>query len=137
MKPQDLLPSYVLEHNARIAEEAEEEKETGMIRLEQEDFGTYLIVDEDTGKDRLVQVDYDYPSLASTFGWSPRKVVRKVQGKRCKHLNTDGTVLCRTCGATASMFIASATDYLDEHIGDTAEDPGYFFNPDCDEAYHG
>jgi hypothetical protein len=35
------------------------------------------------------------------------------------------------------MFIASATDYLDEHIGDTAEDPGYFFNPDCDEAYHG
>jgi hypothetical protein len=46
-----------------------------VITLESGDFGwDYLIRDEDTGKDILIQTDYDYPGVASAFGWSPGKV---------------------------------------------------------------
>jgi hypothetical protein len=85
-----------------------------MIRLEQGDFGTFLIVNEETGKDILIQTDWDYPGVASTFGWVP-----------C-HDSTDGTVTCPDCGKTPGELISEANEFLRENIGACVEDPGYF-----------
>lgn len=82
------------------------------ITLQEGDFGTFLIVRED-GRDLLVQTDYDYPGLASTFGWSP-----------CSCGETDGTVNCSH--RTADDMIAEARDFLQERVGQTTDDPGYF-----------
>lgn len=83
------------------------------ITLERGDFGfTYLVVAED-GRDTLIQSDRDYPGLASTFGWTP-----------CQCRATDGTVDCPH--KTASRMIADAQEFLDRHIGDTVDAPGYF-----------
>ncbi len=88
------------------------------ITLKKGQFGTYEVVPE-KGESILVQVDYDRCGLASSFGWSPCKGCRR----SCTG-TTDGTVDCKR--RTATEHIASATDYLDNHIGDTVEDPGYF-----------
>jgi hypothetical protein len=85
------------------------------IRLESGDFGTYLIVDEESGEDILIQTDWDYPGVASTFGWPGHE-----------HGETDGTVKCPVCGAEPMDMINEAQEWLDDHIGETAEDPGYF-----------
>lgn len=77
------------------------------------------------GRSVLVQTDWDYPGVASTFGWSMRDVQRNTAGD-CLHDFTDGTVDCADCGLTASDFIAAARLWLDEHDGAQAEDPGYF-----------
>jgi hypothetical protein len=82
------------------------------ITLERGDFGTYLVVAED-GRDILIQNDFDYPGIASTFGWSP-----------CECGATDGTVDCGH--KTASQMIAEAQAFLDENIGQSVADPGYF-----------
>jgi hypothetical protein len=83
------------------------------ITLERGDFGfTYLLVAED-GRDILIQSDWDYPGTATTFGW-----------RACECGATDGTVNCPH--KTASEMIADAQAYLDEHIGESVEDPGYF-----------
>lgn len=82
------------------------------INLQQGDHGTYLVVAED-GRDILIQTDFDYPGIASTFGWTPCE---------CRH--TDGTVDC--AHKTASQMIAEAQAFLDDHLGDSVEDPGYF-----------
>ena len=84
-----------------------------MITLEAGNFGTYLISTEN-GKNILIQTDWDYAGVASTFGWVPCD--------KCG--DTDGTVDCKH--KTASQMIAEAQQYLDDHIGDTVEDPGYF-----------
>lgn len=80
----------------------------------------------------LVQHDYDYPSIAGTFGWSPR-MVAVTYGTRftpnprsCTHDGTDGTIACDSCGTPAWAFISHAADWLDSHDGATADDPGYF-----------
>lgn len=84
-----------------------------MIRLESSDFGDYLIIDEETKRDILIQVDYDYPGIASTFGWSP-----------CACGLTDGTVNCEH--KTASEMIQEAQEFLDDNYGKVVNDPGYF-----------
>jgi hypothetical protein len=81
------------------------------ITLERGDFGTYKLVAAD-GRSALIQTDWDYPGTAATFGWAPHCEV------------TDGTVDCPH-GVSASQMIAEARSFLDEHIGDTVEDPGY------------
>ena len=90
---------------------------TGLIRLEAgSDHGApccYVLVDEDTGEDILVQTDWDYPSVASAFGFVP-----------CDCGETDGTVDCPH--KTAGEMITAAAEWLDDHIGETVEDPGYF-----------
>ena len=83
-----------------------------MITLERGDFGTYLIKHED-GRDLLVQTDWDYPGTASSFGWCP-----------CECGETDGTVDCPH--KDAGDMIAEAQEFLDDNIGKTVEDPGYF-----------
>ena len=79
--------------------------EQGKVRLEQGDFGTYLIVNCATSESILIQSDTDYPSLAMDFGLSTRS----------KHSAR------RTFKA-----IEKAIDYLDDNIGTTIADPGYF-----------
>lgn len=61
----------------------------------------------------LVQVDWDFPPLASNFGFVP-----------CACGETDGTVNCPH--KTASEMITEAAEYLDECEGQIVEDPGYF-----------
>jgi len=82
------------------------------ITLHEGDCGTYTIEAED-GRTMLIQTDWDYPGVASIFGWRP-----------CPCGETDGTVDCPH--RTASEMIAEAGEFLNDHIGDTAEDPGYF-----------
>ena len=83
----------------------------------------------------LVQGDYDLCGVARTFGWSPSSVQPHIGGvpceissddELCPHRGTDGTIDCPECWATASDFIASAREWIDDHDGAEVEDPGYF-----------
>jgi hypothetical protein len=76
------------------------------------DSGTFVLCADD-GRELVIQTDWDYPGVASTFGWSP-----------CPCDQTDGTVDCDH--RSASEMIAEAYDFLTEHVGDEVEDPGYF-----------
>jgi hypothetical protein len=79
--------------------------------------GCYIIRNLETDEDLLVQSDYDFPGLAMKLGWTP-----------CDCLNgsaTDGTVDC-ACGRTATSMIASAAEFLDDHLDEPFDDPGYF-----------
>ena len=82
------------------------------ITLLEGDFGTFLLRAED-GLDLLVQTDFDFPGVATTFGWSA-----------CSCGATDGTVDCDH--RTADEMIVEARDFLRAHAGDAADDPGYF-----------
>lgn len=92
-----------------------------------------LKIVNDDGRDVLVQTDRDWPGIASTFGWSIVNVQAPGLGydaeyyrPACHHHSTDGTVDCRECGITAGQFIEAAREWLDDHDGAEAEDPGYF-----------
>jgi hypothetical protein len=82
------------------------------ISLREGHVGTFRVAAAD-GRDLLVQTDWDFPGLASTFGWSP-----------CSCGRTDGTVDCDH--RTADEMIAEAHEFLRAHVGDSADDPGYF-----------
>ena len=75
--------------------------EQGKVRLEQGDFGTYLLVNCATSEDILIQSDTDFPSLAIDFGLAIEEPL-------------------------TIESIGKAIDYLDDHIGTTIADPGYF-----------
>ena len=75
--------------------------EQGKVRLEQGDFGTYLLVNCATSEDILIQSDTDFPSLAMGFGLAIEEPL-------------------------TIESIGKAIDYLDDHIGTTIADPGYF-----------
>jgi len=83
-----------------------------MISLHDAGYGAFLLVAED-GREILLQTDWDYPGVAATFGWFP-----------CFCGATDGTV--DYPHRTARAMIADAHEFLLAHIGDTAEDLGYF-----------
>lgn len=83
------------------------------ITLAKGDFGSSYRLVADDGRDALVQSDWDYPGTARTFGWTA-----------CGCGATDGTVGC--LHKTATEMIAAARTYLDDHIGASVEDPGYF-----------
>ena len=119
------------------------------VTLESGQFGwDYLLVADD-GQDLLIQTDWDYPAVASNLGWAPRliqicpecKDALRVDrdcvlaachacGDRilrvCDHDGTDGTVACPDCGIGAGAFIGAAQEFLDDHIGESFDDPGYF-----------
>lgn len=86
------------------------------------------IIASDGKTTRLVQSDWDYPGVASTFGWTIQNVQKDDDPTYnfCEHSGTDGTVDCKECGITASEFITSAGNWLSDNDGVTAEDPGYF-----------
>jgi hypothetical protein len=96
------------------------------ITLEQGQFGSDYIIRSSDGETMLVQTDWEYPGIATTFGWDTFDVQHDDDVTLCKHIETDGTVDCPDCGMKTSKFIAAAHDYLDEHIGDEVDDPGYF-----------
>ena len=84
------------------------------ITLESGQFGwDYLVVNDETGESILIQTDWDYPGIASTFGFIP-----------CECGETDGTVDCPHKSATE--MINEARDYLNSCIGESVDDPGYF-----------
>jgi hypothetical protein len=83
-----------------------------MISLESGRFGWDFVIEAEDGRTVYVQTDWDYPGVASSFGWAP-----------CCDA-TDGTVDCEH--GTAMDHINAAREYLDAHIGDVVEDPGYF-----------
>ena len=82
------------------------------ITFEEGNFGTFCLVADD-GQQILVQTDWDFAGLASTFGWSA-----------CSCGVTDGTVDCEH--RTAGEMIADAHNFLRAHTGDETDDPGYF-----------
>ena len=100
-----------------------------MIRLEQaRPSFCFVVRDLESEQSILVQNDYDYPSTASSFGWSVTYVQPVDVGLpdiECNHGYTDGTIDC-ACGVTAMDFINDARRYLQDNIGVVAEDPGYF-----------
>ena len=85
--------------------------------IEEGDCGSYVLHNSD-GEDILVQTDTDRPGLAMNLGWQP-----------C-HPETDGTVDCPVCGKTAGDLIEEATEFLDAHLGEKFDDPGYFDQED-------
>lgn len=104
------------------------------------------IVAED-GRDMLIQTDWDYPSVAQTFGWTLAHVQRcdecggaaigpnvlhcqvcdhASETAVCQHSHTDGTVECPECHCTPGEFISAAAEWLTDNDGAEADDPGYF-----------
>ena len=81
------------------------------IELKKGQFGTYELEGEN-GKSVLIQSDWDYCGTATSFGWCS-----------CKCGETDGTLDC--AHRKVSDMITEAGNYLDEHIGDIIDDPGY------------
>jgi hypothetical protein len=75
----------------------------------------FLLVDNATGREVIIQSDWDFPGVASSFGWVPCRKCRA----------TDGTVDC--AHRTASEMISEAYDYLMAHLGKQIPDPGYFY----------
>jgi len=61
----------------------------------------------------LVQTDWEFPGVASAFGFTP-----------CDCGETDGTVDCPH--KTATEMITAAAEYLDDCEGKVVDDPGYF-----------
>lgn len=109
------------------------------------------------GRDMLAQTDFEFPSVATAFGWSAREVQRcddcgqisfdlhnqivkycrhckKNVGTVCHHCDTDGTVNCIQCGVTVSDFIQASREWIDAHDGASVDDPGYFEPMPADEA---
>lgn len=84
------------------------------LRLEKHHRGLYfLLVDVNDGsRSVIIQTDWDYPGVASNFGFVA-----------CECGETDGTVDCPH--HTARDMISRAYTYLCEHEGKTIEDPGY------------
>ncbi len=97
------------------------------IKLEKGPFGfCYIVRAKPESKDErimigrnedsttlFVQTDWEYPGIASAFGW-----------QSCHCGLTDGTVSCDH--KTASDMILDAQDYLNKHIGKVVKDIGYF-----------
>ena len=63
-------------------------------------FFTFILQSEE-GRTRLVQHDTDFPLVAQAFGWSGGDEI-------------------------SAQEIWDAYAFLDEHVGATADDPGYF-----------
>ena len=81
------------------------------VTLCEGDVHTFRIVAE-SGHSILVESDH-FPDLAMLFGWSA-----------CPCGATDGTIDCDH--RTVHEMIADAREFLRAHVGDTADDPGYF-----------
>jgi hypothetical protein len=93
------------------------------IQLQRDKFGwSFYVVHLATGEYLYIQTDWDFPGIAQTFGWTPKKF------RKCAHRGTDGTVDCPDCGRSVSDFITEAQAYLTKHEGKIVTDPGYFLD---------
>lgn len=91
-------------------------KKFGMITYEVYQYGGYLLTDLASEKTQLIQLDYDFPSLARDFGWDGKHV----SDEELRQVNLYGA------GNSTGAEIYSAQKYLDENEGKEVEDPGYF-----------
>lgn len=80
------------------------------IKLELEHH--FRLVAED-GRSILLQSDWDYPKIASLFGYVP-----------CFCGQTDGTIQC--AHRTPGEMIDEAKSYLLDRVYESVDDPGYF-----------
>ena len=85
-----------------------------MIRLYVSTGGYYMLINESTDEELFIATDWDFPGLATHFGWEACPFCRE----------TDGTIDCKH--RSASAMIQSAVNFLDDHNGATIKDPGYF-----------
>ncbi len=83
-----------------------------------------LIIRSESGDEIFIASDFDFPGIATTFGWP---------GCPCGSRGTDGTIDCPDCGRTASTLLRRAARWIDDNWGLIVEDPGYF--TDKEEAY--
>ena len=91
---------------------------------------------KDTSADRklarqmtlLVQMDWDFPGVAGTFGWSVAAVGNPNQHD-CTHEGTDGTVACPACDLSPGAFIQSARRWLETRENAMTINPGYELYP--------
>ena len=97
------------------------------ICVEPYKYGGFMLYDEND-RTILIQSDWDFPGVASAFGWSTRKAGKRSCADKCR--GTDGTVTCPSCGTTAGKYIASASDWLDGCGSKVVPDPGYFDGAD-------
>ena len=58
----------------------------------------------------LIQLDWDYPSVASRMGWIP-----------CKCGSTDGTVECKACHRKVGEMIMEAYGWILDREGESFE----------------
>ena len=82
------------------------------ITLKDGPYWTFVLESAE-GNSRLIQQDWDFPRIASAFGWTP-----------CWCGETDGTIECEH--RSVSEMIWEAYEFLNGRVGDTVEDPGYF-----------
>jgi hypothetical protein len=82
------------------------------ITLKDGSFWTFLL-EAAWGESRLIQQDWDFPRIASAFGWTP-----------CACGLTDGTIACEHKSVSEMMF--DAYDFLSVRVGESIDDPGYF-----------
>lgn len=75
----------------------------------------------------LIQLDWDYPHLARSLGWDMRSV-------NCRHISSDGTVMCKNCGKSVGDFIGEAAEWLNDNLYGVfnLSDPSCF--PDLESA---
>lgn len=95
---------------------ARKAKKFGMISYEVYQHGGYILTDLASEKTLLVQLDYDFPSLARDFGWDGKNV----SDEELRSVKLLGV------GNSTGAEIYSAQKYLDENEGKEVEDPGYF-----------
>lgn len=101
--------------NQGVAGRRQERKLNYPIVYEGNSYGHYLVTDIATGKTRYFQTDYDFPGLATTFGWNGKVLPDRVlRGVRIDPKDKTGAQ------------IYSAIQYLDANEGKQVEDPGYF-----------
>jgi hypothetical protein len=77
-----------------------------LISIHSDPAGGYVVQAQD-GRRLSVSTDWDFPPLAKAFGWN-------------------GRFSKRTYGSSCDGRLRAARDWLDKHLGKTAEDPGYF-----------
>ena len=85
------------------------------ITYEGNSMGHYLVTSTDGKHELYVQSDWDFPSLAETFGWNG-KILPATKLREVRIDPKD----------TASAEIYSAIQYLDKNEGKVVEDPGYW-----------
>jgi hypothetical protein len=78
-----------------------------------DDNGTYEPYSDNSTETILIDYDWDFPDLASNWGFVA-----------CECGETDGTVNCKH-RKTGDM-ISAAFDWLEDHQGEAVNDPGYF-----------
>lgn len=95
------LRSAMIAGTLRLSEALSYDRRFAMkITLKDGEHWAFRIVAE-SGATVVIENDWDFPAAAAAFGWERRE-------------------------ATGNAMLWDAFEYLEQHIGDTADDSGYF-----------